>query len=52
MIIAGIYSFNSGEDIITSRYPTELEEVKQVISAQKPVGKKPCLVEHSIALVL
>lgn len=33
MIIAGIYSFNSGEDIITSRYPTELEEVKQVISA-------------------
>lgn len=33
MIIAGIYSFNSGKDIITSRYPAELEEVKQVIAA-------------------
>lgn len=32
MIIAGIYSFNCGEEIITSRYPTELEEVKQVIA--------------------
>ncbi|GAB4471652.1 MAG: hypothetical protein Kow0088_05610 [Anaerolineales bacterium] len=33
MIIAGIYSFNWGEEIITSRYPTELGEVKQVIDA-------------------
>ncbi|MEO0250534.1 MAG: BglII/BstYI family type II restriction endonuclease [candidate division WOR-3 bacterium] len=33
MIIAGIYSFNNGEDIITSRYPVELAEVKQVIAA-------------------
>lgn len=33
MIIAGIYSFNCGEDIITSQYSTELEEVKQVIAA-------------------
>ncbi len=33
MIIAGIYSFNRGEEMITSRYPTELGEVKQVIAA-------------------
>lgn len=33
MIIAGIYSFNGGEEVITSQYPTELEEVKQVIAA-------------------
>lgn len=33
MIIAGIYSFNCGEEMITSRYPTELGEVKQVIAA-------------------
>lgn len=33
MIIAGIYSFNYGEEIITSRYSAELEEVKQVIAA-------------------
>ncbi len=33
MIIAGIYSFNCGQDIIASRYPAELEEVEQVIAA-------------------
>jgi len=33
MIIAGIYSFNRGEDIIRSQYPTELHEVEQVIAA-------------------
>ncbi len=33
MIIAGIYSFNYGEDIVTSQYSAELEEVKQVIGA-------------------
>lgn len=32
MIIAGIYSFNCGKDIIASQYPAELEEVKQVIA--------------------
>lgn len=33
MIIAGIYSFNHGQEALTCRYPTELEEVKQVIAA-------------------
>jgi len=33
MIIAGIYSFNRGKEVITSRYSAELEEVKQVITA-------------------
>lgn len=33
MIIAGVYSFNCGKDIIASEYPVELEEVKQVIAA-------------------
>ncbi|MFO3795982.1 MAG: BglII/BstYI family type II restriction endonuclease [Anaerolineales bacterium] len=33
MIIAGIYSFNRGKDIIASKYPVELEEVEQVIAA-------------------
>lgn len=33
MIIAGIYSFNRGQDIIASQYPAELEEVEQVIAA-------------------
>lgn len=33
MIIAGVYSFNRGEDIITSRYPAELGEVREVIAA-------------------
>jgi len=33
MIIAGIYSFNNGEDVIRSQYPDELEEVKQIIAA-------------------
>ncbi len=33
MIIAGIYSFNNGEDVIRSQYPAELGEVEQVIAA-------------------
>lgn len=33
MNIAGIYSFNRGEEIIRSRYPTEVGEVEQVIAA-------------------
>lgn len=33
MIIAGMYSFNNGESVVTSQYPAELEEVKQVIAA-------------------
>ena len=33
MIIAGVYSFNRGEDIITSRYPAERGEVREVIAA-------------------
>lgn len=32
MIIAGIYSFNHGEEIIRSQYSRELTEVEQVIS--------------------
>jgi len=33
MIIAGIYSFNNGENVIRSQYPAELGEVEQVIAA-------------------
>ncbi|MCS6906472.1 MAG: BglII/BstYI family type II restriction endonuclease [Anaerolineales bacterium] len=33
MNIAGVYSFNRGESVLTSQYPAELEEVKQVIAA-------------------
>lgn len=33
MIIAGVYSFNRGEDIITSQYLAELGEVREVIAA-------------------
>lgn len=32
MKIVGIYSFNLGREVITSKYPAELEEVRQVIS--------------------
>jgi len=35
MIIAGIYSFNQGQEIIESNYAAELTEVKQVIAAVK-----------------
>ncbi len=44
MIIAGIYSFNRGEDIIASQYPAELEEVKQVIAA---VDSRKCKTKTS-----
>ncbi|MCS6959821.1 MAG: BglII/BstYI family type II restriction endonuclease [Pseudanabaenaceae cyanobacterium SKYGB_i_bin29] len=33
MRIAGIYSFKEGEQVITSEYPRQLEEVYQVIAA-------------------
>ncbi len=33
MNIAGIYSFNRGEDIIRSQYPAEVGEVERVIAA-------------------
>jgi len=33
MIIAAIYSFKNGEDIIRSLYPGELQEVEEVIAA-------------------
>lgn len=33
MKIAGIYSFNRGQEIITASYAAELEEVKAVITA-------------------
>ncbi len=33
MIIAGIYSFNNGEDVIRSQYSAELGEVEQAIAA-------------------
>lgn len=33
MIIAGIYSFNNGREVIESRYSAELQEVKQAITA-------------------
>ncbi len=32
MIIAGIYSFNKGEEIIEAKFSAELEEVKQIIA--------------------
>lgn len=44
MIIAGIYSFNHGEDIITSRYSAELDEVRQIIAA---VGSTECKTKTS-----
>jgi hypothetical protein len=33
MIIAGLYSFNGGEDVIRSQYPAVLREVEQAIAA-------------------
>ncbi|MFZ5808071.1 MAG: BglII/BstYI family type II restriction endonuclease [Chloroflexota bacterium] len=33
MIIAGIYSFNGGKDIIQSQYPVEIGEVEKIIAA-------------------
>ncbi len=33
MKIAGIFSFKDGKDTITSRYPKEFEEIKQVIDS-------------------
>jgi hypothetical protein len=31
MLIAGIYSFNDGEAVMKSEYPSELEEVRQIV---------------------
>lgn len=33
MIIAGVYSFNNGKEVIEAGYAAELQEVKQVIAA-------------------
>ncbi len=33
MIIAGMYSFNSGREIVEAQYPTELQEVDQIVAA-------------------
>ncbi|MBN1562651.1 MAG: restriction endonuclease [Anaerolineae bacterium] len=33
MIIAGVYSFNRGREIIETTYTAELEEIKQIIAA-------------------
>jgi len=33
MIIAGVYSFNSGKEVIEANCPTELQEVEQIITA-------------------
>lgn len=32
MIVAGIYSFNGGQEVIEARYATELREVEQIIA--------------------
>ncbi len=36
MIIAGIYSFKGGAEIVESQYAAELEEIKQVITSVNP----------------
>lgn len=33
MIVAGIYSFNHGREIIETQFAAELDEVKQAIAA-------------------
>jgi Restriction endonuclease BglII len=33
MIIAGIYSFNGGHDVVKSKYSAELEEIERVIAS-------------------
>ncbi|MEJ5241654.1 MAG: BglII/BstYI family type II restriction endonuclease [Anaerolineales bacterium] len=33
MIIAGVYSFNRGEEILSSQYPLELAEIREIIAA-------------------
>jgi hypothetical protein len=45
MIIAGIYSFNGGKDIIQSNYPVELREVEQIITA---IDSKQCKTKTSL----
>jgi|GEM_PF-2309347 len=32
MIIAGVYSFNRGREVVETRYATELHEVEQIIA--------------------
>ena len=41
MIIAGIYSFNGGKEVIESKYGSELREVKQAIAAVEGRRTKP-----------
>jgi hypothetical protein len=36
MIIAGMYSFKNGKEIVERQYPAELEEIKQAIAAINP----------------
>ncbi len=57
MIIAGIYSFNNGEDSIRSQHLAELKEVEEVIASvdstqckTKTSQEKQCLVEIYTAL--
>jgi len=40
MIIAGIYSFNGGKEIIESKYASELREVEQIIATVDSRGHK------------
>ena len=40
MIIAGLYSFNRGQEVIEANYAVELQEVKQVIAAVESARHK------------
>ena len=42
MIIAGVYSFKNGQEVIETRYATELGEVKQVIAAVDSTWSARC----------
>jgi hypothetical protein len=44
MIIAGIYSFNGGKEILESKFPNELAEVKQII---RNLDSEPCKTKTS-----
>lgn len=44
MIIAGIYSFNNGQEVIESEYRNELEEVKDIIRA---INSEDCKTKRS-----
>ena len=40
MIVAGVYSFNGGEQAVKSRYAKELREIRQAIAAVDSIGHK------------